>query len=498
MKTFDLDGSLPDCMRRECVSSLVGSLRTRCLVARPENEAVCRELLTFCKQNRLSVCARGGGFSYGDIILNDRNVLLDTSKMSRIIDFDESRGLVTVEPGVRIIDIFRAVLHRRLTLAASPSASTITVAGAIGANVNGKDAWRTGNFGDQVVDVKLMVASGEVLHIDRTSNPELFRAVVGGMGLLGIIVQATLRLRKIPSPYLEISRTPAPNVAALLQYLEHVERTSDFAVVWLDTCARGSRLGRGVVHATKWIERESNSEELRTRVAASLERLEARLRQARVLSPVTELVVTSMLQFQKSSVCFFNALYFNWCKLRQRLRSADNNESFLRYNFDASFMIPSAAAVCGPRGYTIQLAFPRSEAKEAITDFIRLCQDSPCLPAKLIMRVHRRDDYLISFSEDGYSLNLELHPKRRHERRMRRFVDDLIECVIRYGGKVHLAKDHVLTRDQFQRLFPEFRRFLQIKERLDPDELFQSDMYRRLIRDANVGQNEAEIEREFA
>jgi FAD/FMN-containing dehydrogenase len=483
--------SPPDYMHWEDVSSLVGSLRARCLVAWPENEAACRETLLFCRQNRLSVCPRGGGFSYGDIILNDRNVLLDTSKMSRILDFDESRGLITVEPGVRVIHILRTVLHRRFTLAASPSASTITVAGAIGANVNGKDAWRTGNFGDQVVSLKLMVASGEVLHIDRTANTELFRAVVGGMGLLGVIVQATLQLRRIPSPYLRISRTAVQNVVALLEHLEQVEADSDFAVVWLDTCTRAPRLGRAVIHATKWVERGNSSEELQTQVAASIGRLEARLRQARFLSPVTELVVTLMLQVQKLSIRLFNELYFSWCKLRQRLRSADNVESFLRYNFDASFMIPSAAAVCGPRGYTIQVTFPRSEAEKAITEFIRLSQDSPCLPAKLIMRVHRRDDYLISFSEDGYSLNFELHPKKRHEKRMNRFVDDLIESVIHYGGKVHLAKDHVLNRNQFQRLFPEFRQFLRIKQRLDPDELFQSDMYRRLIRDAtNVDMNE--------
>jgi FAD/FMN-containing dehydrogenase len=77
---------------------------------------------------------------------------------------------------------------------------------------------------------------------------------------------------------------------------------------------------------------------------------------------------------------------------------------------------------------------------------------------------------------------------------MNRFVDDLIECVIRYGGKVHLAKDQVLSRNQFQRLFPKYRQFLRIKQRLDPYELFQSDMYRRLIRDTtNVDRNNPDI-----
>lgn len=478
----EITESLPGYMRWERVSSLIGPLQTECLVAYPENELACRESIQFCQRNHLSVCARGGGYSYGDVILNDQNLLLDTTRMDRILDFDRAGGRIIVEPGVRLIDIFRKVLHLRFALASVPSESTITVAGAIGTNVNGKDGWRMGNFGDQVVSIKLLLASGELIDIDRTAEPDLFRAVVGGIGLLGIIVQATLQLRKIPSPFLEISRTPVHDLGELLEHLRQVERNSDFAVVWLDTCARGAKLGRAVVHATHWVERDATADELREQVAASLGRLEARLRQARMLSPITALVVTLMLQVQKISVRLFNDLYFYYSRLRHHLHTAANVESFLRYNFDASFMIPSAAVVCGPRGYTIQVTFPRTDAREAITEMIRLCQASPCLPAKLIMRIHRHDDHLISFSEDGYSLNFELHPKKRHVERMHRFVDNLVECVIRHGGKVHLAKDHVLTRDQFQRLFPSYLQFLEVKRRLDPDELFQSDMYRRLIR----------------
>lgn len=469
-------------MQWEQVTSLVGSRRARCLVARPQNESECRETIAFCRKKQLSLCPRGGGYSYGDIILNDDNVILDTAKLNRILAFDEAAARITVEPGVTMIDILQYVLHRRLSLSGIPSESTITVAGAIGGNVNGRDGWRLGNFGDQVVGLKLLTASGELLSLDRHRDRVLFRGVIGGLGLLGIIVEATLALQKIPSPFLEISRKPVGNIDALLEHMRAVEANSDFAVVWLDTCATGTRLGRAVVHATKWVAREGTQDELRELVAGSFARLQARLRQARKLSPISAAVVSTMLQVQQLSVLFFNRLYFHYSRLRHRLHSADNVESFLRYNFDASFIIPSAAAACGPLGYTIQLTVPRSDARAAITEMIRLCQASPCLPAKLIMRVHRSDDYLISFSEDGYSLNFELHPKKRHVARMNNFVDSLVECVIRFGGKVHLAKDMVLTRDQFRRLFPRYREFLALKARLDPDELLQSAMYRRLIR----------------
>ncbi len=482
---------LPDDTHWEGVSSLIGRLQSECLVACPRDMAACKNLLEYCQRNQLSVCPRGGGYSYGDIILNDQNLILDMSKMDRIIDFDEDSGQMIAGPGVRLIDIFRAVLPLRFALASVPSESTITVAGAIGTNVNGKDGWRMGNFGDQVVSLKMMLASGEVINIDRVSEPELFRAVIGGMGLLGIIVEATLQLRRIPSPFLEISRVPVRNVDELLEHLEWVEANSDFAVVWLDTCASGAKLGRAVVHATKWVERDATTDELRDQVAASLGRLEVRLRQAKLLSPITAIIVRLMLHIQKISVRLFNDLYFSYSRLRHRLRSADNVEGFLRYTFDASFIIPSANVVCGPRGYTIQLTFPRTKAREAITEVVKLCQAAPCLPAKLIMRIHRQDDHLISFSEDGYSLNLELHPKKRHVKRMSIFVDDLIECVIRHGGKVHLAKDHILNRDQFRRLFPKYVEFLLIKRRLDPHELFQSDMYRRLIRGSANSESES-------
>lgn len=474
--------SLPAYMQWETVSSLVGSRQTESLVAYADSEAACRETIAFCKRNRLSICARGGGCSYGDAIQNHQNLLLDITKMDRILDFNEDRGLMTVEPGVRIIDIFKRVHHLRFALAASPSESTITVAGAIAANVNGKDGWRVGHFGDQVTGLKLLTASGKSLHIDRVEDEGLFRAVVGGMGLLGIIVEATIRLQKIPSPLLEISRTPVGGVEELLHRLDQVKATSDFAVIWLDTCAKGAKLGRAVVHATSWVTRQASPEQLRAQVEMSLSRLETRRRQAQKLHAIVELAVGSLLQLQRITVPLFNKLYFFYCVLRRHLHRADNVESFLRYNFDASFMIPSAATVCGRRGFTVQVSFPSSDARAAITKMIELCQACPCLPPKLIMRLHRRDNHLISFSENGYSLNFEFHPKKRHEERMRRFLGDLIECVIRFGGKVHLAKDMVLTRDQFRRLFPKYDAFLELKRQLDPDELFQSDMYRRLMR----------------
>ncbi len=473
---------LPDFMQWESVAALVGSRRTRSLAAYPSTEDQCRETLAFCRRNGLTVCPRGSGHSYGDLPLNDGHVLLKTERMNRILAFDEESGLMTVEPGVRIIDVYKRAHDRLFALPASPTEAAITVAGAIAANVHGKDSWRAGNFGDQVVSLRLLTATGRIIRADRTVHRDVFDAVIGGLGMLGVILEATIRLKRVPSPWLEISRTPVGGIRELFEHLERVEAASDFAVAWLDMSARGGRLGRGVIHATRWISRESPAGRLQEEVAEGFRRLERRRGQAAALYGTVDSVISAALHAQRTTVRFFNSLYHVYCRLRRRLGTADNVELFLRYNFDASFTVPPVSIMCGPCGYTIQVSVPRREAPAAIAAMIRIWQGSPCPPVTTIMRIHRRDGHLISFCEDGYSLTFELHPTKGHEARMRSVVDELLECVMAHGGKAYLAKDMVLTRQQFRRMYPEHAAFLRMKRRLDPDELFASDLYRRLIR----------------
>ncbi len=468
----------PRFMEWKEVSSLVGSIRTRSLVARPTTIEQCREALKYCRRNNMTICVRGAGRGYGDLALNDGQALLDMSDMNRILDIDEEKNRITVEAGTRLIDIYRAVHHRLLTLPASPTESHSSVAGAICANVNGKDAWRHGSFAHQVVRLTLLPASGEMLDIDRSH--ELFNAVVGGIGLLGVIVEATLQLRPIPSPYVEINRIPVPNVDALLATMARIEKSHDAAVVWVDAYARGPRIGRSVIHAAKWLARQETESQRRQALEAGYERLEQHRRFGLALHEKFGPILSLMLQGQRFMMNSFNRLYYAMCVLVSETGHSSNSELFLRFNFEASFTVPPAHLVCGPRGYTVQLSFPRSSARESIIELMRICRSSPCPPVTTILRAHKADDCLISFSEDGYSLNFEFHPKKRQEAASREAVDRLIAATVRRGGKIHLAKDQVLRPEQFYRVYPRYRDLLEIKRRLDPEGLFTSDLARRV------------------
>lgn len=465
-------------MQWENVESLVGSIRSRSLVARPTTLEQCREALAYFRRHGMTICARGAGRGYGDLALNDGNALLDMSRMNKIIEFDEARATIKVEAGTRLIDIYRHVHHRLLTLPASPTESHSSVAGAICANVNGKDAWLQGSFGHQVVTMTLLLANGEIEVIDR--QHKLFNAVVGGIGLLGIIVDATLQLKRITSPFVEINRIPAANVDELLETMNRVEKSHDAAVVWVDAYARGRSVGRSVVHAAKWIKHDDTEAERREYLNAGFERLEKHRRFGLALHTTFGPVLSLMLQAQRLMMFSFNRLYYGMSKLLWRMDRSSNSELFLRFSFEASFTVPPAHLVCGPRGYTLQVTFPRSDARAAIVELLEICRSSPCPPVTTILRAHKRDDSLLSFSEDGYSLNFEFHPKKRHEAASREAIDRLIDATARRGGKVHLAKDQVLTPEQFYKVYPRYKDLLAYKRELDPENLFTSDLARRV------------------
>ena len=169
-----------------------------------------------------------------------------------------------------------------------------------------------------------------------------------------------------------------------------------------------------------------------------------------------------------------------------------------------------------PRDYRIRLDAARAEVERTDADFRRYsalyekdavskAQLDQALAARDVALAHEEDavanlddtflrapfdarvaetfveNFQDSFSADGYSLNFEFHPKRRHSAKIRECIDELIGCAMKFGGKVHLAKDMILTAEQFEGMFANHGAFKSVKRKLDPEGLFDSDLRRRLL-----------------
>jgi decaprenylphospho-beta-D-ribofuranose 2-oxidase len=142
------------------------------------------------------VIARGNGRAYGDAAIGARQTIA-LAHLNRMRAFDPETGRVTAEAGVLLSELIAAFLPRGFYPYVVPGTSLITIGGAIAADVHGKNHHSEGGFGRYVESVLLALPTGETLRASRAEHADLFHATIGGMGLTGTILEATIGLRRV-------------------------------------------------------------------------------------------------------------------------------------------------------------------------------------------------------------------------------------------------------------------------------------------------------------
>ncbi len=216
--------------------------------------------------------------------------------------------------------------------------------------------------------------------IDRSH--ELFNAVVGGIGLLGIIMEATLQLRPVPSPFVEINRLPAPDVDALLEMMAQVEKSHDAAVVWVDAYARGRRIGRSVIHAARWIEHRDTESQRREILAAGYERLDKHRRFGLALHEKFGPILSLMLYAQRPMMDSFNRLYYIGCQLAS-LTGKSSTRTFSQIWFRGRLHCTAGPPRLRPSRIHGPAPLSAIQRREAIVELLGICRSSPCRRSQL-------------------------------------------------------------------------------------------------------------------
>ena len=193
-------------------------------VWRPTTVDGVRDVLALAAARGLGVGLRGAGCSYGDASLNAEGVSLDLSRMNRILEWNPATGVIRVEPGVTIRQLWQYVLEDGWWPPVVTGTMAITLGGAAGMNVHGKNAWKLGPIGDHLRSVDLLLASGEVVRCSRDERPELFHAAIGGFGMLGCFTSLELQLERIHSGLIEIEAIPARSLREQLRDLRGAPR----------------------------------------------------------------------------------------------------------------------------------------------------------------------------------------------------------------------------------------------------------------------------------
>src|SRR5215207_5192536 len=105
------------------------------------------------------------------------------------------------DAGVSIDRLLRMVVPHGLWVPVLPGTRHVTVGGAIAADIHGGNHHTEGSFANHVLSMDLLLADGTIVTLTPGSGSELFWATTGGMGFTGIVLRATLRLKRVESTY---------------------------------------------------------------------------------------------------------------------------------------------------------------------------------------------------------------------------------------------------------------------------------------------------------
>ena len=176
-------------------------------VALPASTAEVSGLLRLASEHRVPVVPRGAGTGLsGGAAGIEGAVTIAVTRMDRILEIDRDNLCVITQPGVINADLKAAVAKDGLFYPPDPASyETCSIGGNLGTNAGGLCCVKYGQTRDWVLGLEVVLADGRVIrtggrNVKDTAGYGLTQLFVGSQGTLGIVTEATLRLRPLPGP----------------------------------------------------------------------------------------------------------------------------------------------------------------------------------------------------------------------------------------------------------------------------------------------------------
>ncbi|HEX3769613.1 MAG TPA: FAD-binding oxidoreductase [Polyangiaceae bacterium] len=411
---------------------------------------------------RGATLTRGLGRSYGDSSLpaNPADKVAASRMANRILRFDPATGIMRAEAGLSLAEINRVFIPRGWFSPVTPGTKFVTLGGMVASDVHGKNHHVDGCFGAHVLALRMRLADDSIVECSPTKLSDLFFATVGGMGLLGHILEVEFKMRRISSPWIWMESERVGNITDYLVGLNHAAPLWPMTMGWIDCLSTGNSLGRGTLMAGRW--------------ATPEEANRPPPRESPQISMPFELPNWALNAFTGG---LFNSLIY-WKHMDHKATTIVAPDPFF-YPLDA---ILNWNRAYGPRGFTqYQCVIPRAAGVPAVVEFMRLLvRLGGASPLCVIKDCGPEGKGMLSFPLEGTSIAIDmaLSPD------IQRIVDRLNEFVIATGGRIYLTKDRFTRPQHYRAMEPRLDAFLAVREKYDPKRRLRSAQSVRVLGDA--------------
>ncbi|MGV3071043.1 FAD-binding protein [Corynebacterium phoceense] len=415
------------------------------------------------------VIARGMGRSYGDPAQNAGGLVVDMQPLNKIHSIDPESAIVDVDGGVTLDQLMKAALPYGLWVPVLPGTRQVTIGGAIGPDIHGKNHHSAGSFGNHVVSMELLVADGRVLHLEPEGSADdpdgtLFWATVGGMGLTGIILRARIRMTKTETAYFIADTDRTNNLDETVAFhSDGSEVNYTYSSAWFDVISPEPKLGRSTISRGS-LATLAQLEELAPKLAKDPLKFNAPQ-----LMTVPD-IFPNFTMNKLSLMAIGEAYYMMGAPARNKVKN-------LTQFYQPLDLIGEWNRGYGSNGFLQYQFVVPTEAVEPFKDIIRDMQRSGHYSALNVFKLFGPGNKApLSYPMPGWNVCVDFPIKPG----LGAFLDDLDRRVMEFGGRLYLAKESRTSAENFHKMYPGMEGWLKTRNEIDPTGVFASDMSRRL------------------
>ncbi|WP_315772196.1 FAD-binding oxidoreductase [Rhodococcoides kroppenstedtii] len=411
---------------------------------------------------RRGVIARGLGRSYGDNAQNGGGLVVDMSAMNRIHSMNAETHIVDVDGGVNLDQLMRAALPLGLWVPVLPGTRQVTIGGAIGCDIHGKNHHSAGSFGNHVRSMDLLLADGTVRHITPDGEDSvLFWATVGGNGLTGIILRATIEMTPTETAYFIADGDVTASLDDTIAFhSDGSESNYDYSSAWFDAISGPPKLGRAAISRGS---------------LARLDQLPTKLQKDPLKFDAPQLLTfPDVFPNGLANKWTFGPIGELWYRKSGTYRGKVQNLTQFYHPLD---MFGEWNRAYGSAGF---LQYQFVVPPQAVEEFKRIIVDIQRSGHYSFLNVFKLfgegNQAPLSFPIAGWNVCVDFPIKAG----LGRFVADLDKRVLEFGGRLYTAKDSRTSAETFHAMYPRIDEWIGVRRSVDPTGVFASDMARRL------------------
>jgi FAD/FMN-containing dehydrogenase len=435
---------------------------TKSPVLRPTTQEEIETIFKESNARGLKIAFRGGGCSYGDASLNSEGIIVDMCNYNRIKGWDSQTGTIKAESGVSIKQLWEFAIEKGYWPPVVSGTMVPTLGGALSMNIHGKNNFGNGPIGDHIIEFTFLTPSGETLTCNRSQNTDLFFAAISGLGMLGCFLEITLKLKKIYSGKVIVTPVATNNLQEMIDYFEVNYQTSDYLVGWVDAFATGKSIGRGQIHKANYIA-DGEDPDAKNNMKLVNQHLPSRFFG---IIPKSWMWLF-MLPFSNK----YGMRLINFAKFTSsRLQSKPYKQGHAEFAFLLDY-VPNWKFIYKPGSMIqYQVFIPKENGNKALVAILEHCQKKGIASYLAVFKKHRKDNFLLTHSVDGYSMALDFPITKNNKSKVWEMCHELDEIVIANNGRFYFAKDSTLRSIVAEKIFTKtiISKFKKLKEKYDP------------------------------